>query len=87
MAQTHKVDIKNMKFNPASIAIAKGDTVLWTNIANMEHTVTGDDPAMLGDSGNITKNGGMYSHVFDTSGTISYHCEIHPTMTGTVIVA
>ena len=87
MAQTHKVNIQNMKFDPSSISIAKGDTVEWTNRMGMAHTVTGDDPAKLGDSGNIAPNGGTHCHVFDASDTITYHCEIHPFMTGTVIVA
>ncbi len=86
MAQTHKVEIQNMKFNPQSVTVAKGDTVEWTNRMGMEHTVTVDDLAKLGDSGMIAKNGGTYSNVFYTADTIGYHCEIHPFMTGTVIV-
>jgi plastocyanin len=42
MAQTHKIDIKEMKFNPPSVTIAKGDTVEWTNRMAMEHTVAPD---------------------------------------------
>ena len=57
MAQTHKINIQNMKFDPASVSITKGDTVEWTNRMGMAHTVTGDYRAQLGDSGNIAPNG------------------------------
>ena len=42
MAHTHKIDIKEMKFNRPSVTIAKGDTVEWTNRMAMEHTVAPD---------------------------------------------
>jgi len=38
MAKTYKVDIRDMKFNPASVTISKGDTVTWTNVMDMAHT-------------------------------------------------
>ncbi|HTZ41834.1 MAG TPA: plastocyanin/azurin family copper-binding protein [Candidatus Omnitrophota bacterium] len=30
--------------------------------------------------------GGTYSHTFAAAGTYSYHCSIHPSMKGTIIV-
>jgi plastocyanin len=83
MAQTHKVDINQMKFIPASVKIAKGDTVEWTNQMTMDHTATADNGEF--NSGHI-KPGKTFSHVFDTSGPVPYHCEIHPFMKGTVDV-
>ncbi len=84
MAQTHSIDIKNMPFNPGSVTIAVGDTVEWTNLMGMDHTVTPDN-SEFPSSGHIKPNA-KFSHFFSTSGTIAYHCEIHPFMTGTVIV-
>jgi plastocyanin len=84
MAKTYTVDIRNMKFNPASVTISKGDTVTWANVMDMAHTVTPDADGFPG-SGPIGKNK-TFSHLFDAAGTIAYHCEIHPEMTGTVIV-
>lgn len=85
MAQTHKVNIQNMKFDPANVTIAAGDSVEWTNQMGMFHTVAPDDGSFPS-SGNIGKNGGKYSHTFNTAGSIPYHCEIHTFMKGTVIV-
>jgi len=42
-------------------------------------------PTTSFDSGNIA-GGTSYAHVFATEGTFNYHCAIHPSMTGTVIV-
>jgi plastocyanin len=84
MPQTHKVDIEGppFVFKPASITIASGDTVEWTNQTERNHTVKLDPGPS---SGPITPDG-TYPHVFNTSGTVPYHCEIHPAMKGTVIV-
>jgi plastocyanin len=31
--------------------------------------------------------GGSFSHRFTTAGTFAYHCAIHASMTGTVVVS
>jgi len=49
----------------------------------MTHTVTGDDNSF--DSGNISA-GSRFSRTFSVVGTYKYHCTIHPSMTGTVVV-
>jgi plastocyanin len=76
------VSIANLAFNPSSIDVKVGDTVTWTNNDNVGHTVTGDGGL---DSGTI-EPGGTFSKKFDTAGTYQYHCSVHPSMTGTVVV-
>jgi plastocyanin len=85
MAQTHEVEIKNMKFEPSSLTISVGDTVNWTNRMNMAHTVTADVGSEP-DSGAMAQNK-TFSYTFSTASNVGYHCEIHPQMTGTIIVA
>ena len=80
---TNAVSIVNMSFSPSSITVSAGTTVKWTNNDNMTHTVTADDASF--DSGNIT-SGSSSSKTFSTVGTYKYHCTIHPSMTGTVVV-
>jgi plastocyanin len=46
--------------------------------------VTADDGAF---NGATAAGGGTFSHLFTTTGTFAYHCAIHPSMTGTVIVS
>jgi plastocyanin len=77
------VSIKNMAFNPGSLSVTAGATVTWTNSDTTIHTVTADDGSF--NSGSIAI-GATYSKVFNTAGTFSYHCTIHPEMTGKVVV-
>jgi plastocyanin len=86
VAQTYKVDIQKMAFEPDSVTIAPGDSVHWTNRMGMAHTVDPDNGEFPG-SGPISPNGGTFSHTFANAGTVPYHCEIHPFMTGTIVVA
>jgi plastocyanin len=77
------VSIKNMAFTPGTLSVAAGATVTWANSDSTIHTVTADDGSS--NSGNIAI-GATYSKVFNSAGTFSYHCSIHPEMTGKVIV-
>jgi len=69
--------------SPFSISLATQTTVKWGNSDGTTHTVTADGAAFT--SGNIG-SGGSFTHTFTTAGTYNYHCSIHPTMTGTIIV-
>src|SRR5215467_3322841 len=82
-ASPNTVTIADMAFSPAIITVAVGTTVTWKNNDNMTHTVTADDKSY--DSGNIG-SGGSFTKTFSLAGTYSYHCTIHPTMTGKVVV-
>jgi plastocyanin len=77
------VSIKNMAFNPGSVSVTTGATITWSNNDTTIHTVTADDGSF--NSGNIAM-GATYTRVFSTAGTFSYHCTIHPEMTGKVVV-
>ena len=78
---TNAVTISNFSFQPQGITVAAGTEVTWTNSDSTDHTIIGTGF----DSGNLSK-GGIFKHTFNTAGTFDYHCSIHPTMTGKVIV-
>lgn len=84
-AETKSVTISNFGFNPSTITIAKGTTVTWTNDDPMSHTVTADS-ADGGFSSKQLATGESFSYKFTKSGTFPYHCNIHKSMTATVIV-
>ena len=77
------VSIVDFAFQPASLEVPVGTTVTWTNAGAAPHTVTADDGAF--DSGELAP-GASFSQTFDTAGSFAYHCEIHPNMTGTIVV-
>ena len=84
-AATNAVTIQNFAFNPSNITVKKGTTVTWTNNDSTTHTVTETDSQTGPDSGDLSP-GKSYSFTFNATGTFHYHCSIHPSMTGTVIV-
>ena len=86
-SKTIEVDIKSFAFDPKTIAITKGDTVVWTNIDAAPHTVSSDVGSAKDelDSPTLAK-GDTYSHTFNELGTYAYHCSIHVSMKGKIIV-
>jgi plastocyanin len=78
------VSIANFAFQPASLQIAAGSTVTWTNADSTAHTVTSDSGAF--DSGQLAP-GATFNQTFMTPGTFTYHCQIHPFMTATIVVS
>jgi plastocyanin len=83
------VSIENMSFVPASLTVAAGTTVVWTNNDSMAHTVTSNtglfDSGLLS-AGGLYTSGGTFSYTFSTAGTFLYHCTPHPGMIATIIV-
>ncbi len=89
-AQGNQVQVSavDFEFQPKTITINAGDTVLWTNNGLVEHTVTADDSSF--DSG-LLSPGQTFSHTFDTPGTVPYFCRIHGApggvgMSGVIVV-
>lgn len=81
--KTVTVSIKGGKFTPATVTIKPGDTVVWVNGDDRDHTVTAADGSF--NSGNIEK-GGSYSFTFKKAGRYGYSCGLHPRMKGMVVV-
>lgn len=83
-AGTHAVAIIDDDFQPATLSIALGDAVTWTNTGVRIHNVVAVDG--LWTSPRLS-NDGAFSRTFDTPGAFSYRCTIHPWMAGVVEVA
>jgi plastocyanin len=66
------------------ITIVAGDEVLVQNLDGVGHTWTADDGESF-DSG-FLEAGNEFRQRFDTPGTITFACEIHPSMTGSITV-
>jgi len=84
LAKEHKVSIKDVNFSPKELKIKKGDTVVWTNNDERDHTVTADDDKSF-KSGNLA-DGATFKLKFDKPGRYKYHCEYHPRMKATIVV-
>lgn len=79
---TASVAILDRSFSPATVTVAPGGTVSWTNQSDRDHTVTG-----TGFDSGIVGGGGRFSHTFPSAGTFTYICELHSEMRASVTVA
>ncbi|HYY65575.1 MAG TPA: cupredoxin family copper-binding protein [Nitrososphaeraceae archaeon] len=78
-------------YNPSPLTVKVGTTVVWTNNDSTLHTVTSGLPSggpvgKLFDSSYLSP-GKTFNYTFSTAGTFDYHCTLHPTMVGKVIVS
>jgi plastocyanin len=77
----------NYSFQPASVTVKVGDTVMWVNNSSAPHTSTSDTGSgVTWDSSTIATGGGSFSFVFSKPGTYAYHCSFHPFMHGVIVV-
>ncbi len=84
MQQVALINIQNFQFDSPLFTVKKGTTVVWNNSDGMAHTVTSDGGSELASPS--IGHGGSYQHTFNSVGTFTYHCSIHPSMKGTVVV-
>lgn len=82
-SQTAKVEIKDMKYEPAVLTVTAGTTVTWVNVDDMPHTVT-DRNRVFRSAGLDTND--SFTYTFNTPGDFDYFCTIHPYMRAKVIV-
>jgi plastocyanin len=78
-----RVEIADLAFNPDTLTVPVGSTVTWENTDSLAHTSNSDDEVW--DSGTLD-SGDEFSFTFDEAGTFTYFCEIHPSMTGSIVV-
>jgi plastocyanin len=71
-----------LTFVPPTVTIKAGESVTWQNMSGMTHTTTSDQPGWS----QTVLNGQSFTHTFSVTGAFPYHCNIHPTMRGTVVV-
>jgi plastocyanin len=78
------VTIDNFAFSPATLKVKVGQKVSWTNKQQgVAHTVTADG----GTFDHPMPSGATFSFAFTKAGSFAYHCTIHPSMHGTIVVS
>ncbi|MGD0534772.1 MAG: cupredoxin domain-containing protein [Methanoregula sp.] len=78
--------IKNFAFDPATLTVKTSTVVTWVNQDATPHTITSDTGSSVPFSSDPLPTGASYNVTFTTPGTYTYHCSIHPSMTGTIVV-
>jgi plastocyanin len=84
-AGTVKATAADFQFSPDPIQAKVGDVVTWTNSGPSGHNPTLDnDPTC---TTGVIASGATGSLTFTAAGSFAYHCQIHPSMKGTIVVS
>ncbi len=85
-AATVALSVHDFAFSPTPLTVPVGTTVKVTNSGATTHTWSSDPgDAQQWNSGNVGP-GASFSVTFTHAGTLTYHCNIHPFMKGTIVV-
>ncbi len=79
-ASTVTVSVEDNVFDPETVEISAGDTVLWEWNGVEPHDVNADEFA------SDIQTEGTFEHTFEDAGSFPYVCVVHPGMEGTVEV-
>jgi plastocyanin len=81
-AASHTVILKNVRFNPGTLSVNRGESVRWVWADREEHNVT------FHSSHSRTMTHGSYTVRFTQPGTFNYRCTIHVSegMKGKIVV-
>jgi plastocyanin len=74
-----------MSFSPASATLKAGDSVVWKNADSIAHAIAQDGGGFQ--TPVIAPGATSQPIQINTPGTLPYHCSIHPSMTGTLVVS
>jgi 3',5'-cyclic AMP phosphodiesterase CpdA len=78
-----EVVMDNFSFTPGRVAVPVGTKVKWTNHDDVPHNVVSTDRRFKSP---VLDTDGQFTHQFDTAGSYTYFCSIHPRMTGEIVV-
>lgn len=78
-----KVSIDNFNFSPRKLTVTVGSTVTWTNKDDVPHNVVSTDGAFKSKTLDTDQS---FNFEFNKKGEFKYYCQIHPHMTGSVVV-
>ena len=71
-------------FSPASASLKVGQTVAWRNADSIAHTASADNGSF--DTGIVAPGATSAPVKLTSAGTFAYHCNIHPSMIGSINV-
>ncbi|KJY36908.1 cupredoxin domain-containing protein [Streptomyces sp. NRRL S-495] len=81
------VTIKDFKFGPATLTVAPGTKITVTNQDSAGHTLTAIAPnAGAFDTGLLEQGKSATITAPTAPGSYPFHCDVHPNMTGTLVV-
>jgi plastocyanin len=82
-AETIRIVIENLTFNPPDVTAKVGDTIEWVNKDVLAHTST----ARNGDFDVRQPPKTTVTTLLNKAGTVEYYCRFHPNMKGVLNIA
>jgi plastocyanin len=82
-ATTKTVSVYGSTFSPKSVTITEGDTIRWVNRDNTTHQIYAKGGQFVSP---ILKPKQVFRFTFRAAGTYRYTDELHPKLTGTIVV-
>ena len=84
-ATTHRVTIAGFRYQPDTLRVALGDTVVFRNSDQFGHTASSQTAGVLETS--LIAGGDSANWVATAPGVVDYICAFHPSMRGLSVVA
>jgi plastocyanin len=83
-ADAPHVRIENFSFEPQTLAVKVGTTVVFENDDDIPHLVVADDQSFRSKA---LDTGDTYAFTFSKPGDFAYFCGLHPHMRGKITVS
>ena len=81
------VTVMSLGYDPKTLEVHIGDSVVWSNKSFTMHTATSDDEGKTFDTEAIKAGETSTPVRFEREGELKYHCKVHgKTMCGTIVV-
>jgi plastocyanin len=81
--RTHTVVIEGTRFQPESLTVRTGDTIVWVNNDLFPHTATATNSTF---NSQVIAAGASWKYVAKKKGEFPYGCVFHPTMKASLLV-
>ncbi len=79
----HTVIIEGTRFQPESLTVKAGDTIVWVNKDLFPHTATASNSTF---DSQVIPAGASWKYVAKKKGEFAYGCVFHPTMKADLMV-
>ena len=84
IATAHRITIAGFRYQPDTLRVARGDTVVFRNADQFGHTASSRTAGALETS--LIAGGDSARWIATIEGTVDYICAFHPTMRGVITV-
>ena len=82
-SRTHTVTIEGTRFQPETLTVKAGDTIVWVNKDLFPHSATASNSTF---NSQVIAAGASWRYIARKKGEFAYTCIFHPTMKAALVV-